>query len=833
MASKDSKMYYISDDIEKIKIKQNMYIQEVGKEGSAHLAREIIQNAIDECIDENSPGKTITIRYDKATDLLSVEDDGRGISEVDYPMSIFCTTIQSGSKFFRNSGAMTSGEFGVGMSVVNALSSVFKITSFREQEGTKHTLVFEEGRLVKDETKKNQGKHGTLVEFRTSPKYMGEGCELPIDDVINWIESMFYLDSRTFKERDVKCIIDVYDGMKAISHTKLKAKPFSDLLERSIPSNFTKKDLTPLISLHAESKWEEEAKTLMENEDGSKSLTTAMTEKSITMDIAFRYVITDLNLGATYVTYCNFTNTIDHGSHLEAVDEALCRYLGAKSQESLPDSQKEKYKILWEDVRSNLFCNINLLSNAIGFQGNAKTKIEAKDLIPRMKEMVTSALDDYFKDHASELSILEKIIKLNAKARVEAQKARQTSTKEKVNSFDELLMTNYIKCNNTGKQFKELFVVEGNSAASGARNGADCDTQAFFLLRGVVANPFKCTLQEIMQNREWHDLVKILRCGIGENFDINKLYFNRINIMTDADIDGSNITGGILAFMYKYYRPLIEAGYVYKVFSPLYKIADKNHPFVANKSEMTKLYHKKIMKSYKIRLNGMKEWFSKDEFYQFLIDTYDYRDDLILAADSCGKINKFLVEAVCAFLTITGKVRDDLDYDDIETIFKDQKTLKDMKKVLNDRKFNEVDIDETGRFTGIIDGKAVILKLSQRFYKKTNSLIDVFKKYGYLLDVSEKDGKPVVMTIGEFLDHTMKLVPIIETRYKGLGELNADELWSTTLDVSKRVSVRFTVEDFERELGIFELTHGESKQNRIDRQEMMKHFKIRREDLDN
>ena len=148
-------------------------------------------------------------------------------------------------------------------------------------------------------------------------------------------------------------------------------------------------------------------------------------------------------------------------------------------------------------------------------------------------------------------------------------------------------MKNYIRCNNTGKKWKELSIVEGDSASSAARNGCDPDTQAFFLLRGVTANPFKCSLAEIMDpktgNKEWRELVSIMRCGIGPKFDINKLYFNRINILTDADVDGAFISQGILGFFYLYFRPIIEAGMLYKVFSPLYKLDDKEHPYVANK----------------------------------------------------------------------------------------------------------------------------------------------------------------------------------------------------------------------------------------------------------
>ena len=353
------------------------------------------------------------------------------------------------------------------------------------------------------------------------------------------------------------------------------------------------------------------------------------------------------------------------------------------------------------------------------------------------------------------------------------------------------------------------------------------------MFRGVTANAKKCSLSEIMENREWRDLVTVLKCGIGPKFDLSKLYFDRINIFTDSDVDGDNISGGMLAFFYTYMRPIIEAGKLYKVYSPLYAIDDKEHPFVANKSEMVELYHEKIVKTYKIKCEGSSEYMSKDEFFDFLLDTYDYRENLIRASKESGNINKFLVESIIAYLTLYNKVRSEDDYEDITRMFDDQKFIKSIMSKIQS-KFKEITVDETGKFSGVVDGKYAIIKISPRFFRKTSDLIPVYKKYGYQIEVKEK-GKDtsLKMTIGEFLDTCMKLTPRIKTRVKGLGELNGDQLYQTTLNINNRISVQYTVEDAERELAIFDLTHGGSKKDASARKEMMKKFKIKREDLDN
>ena len=142
--AKDSKYFHLADDIQKIQVKTNMYINEYGEAGSFHLAREIIQNNFDECLDDDSNGNKIIVSYDMSTDILSSSDNGRSFDESQFPMSTFCTTLQSGSKFFRSSGAASAGEFGVGLTVVNALSDYFKITAYREKEKTIHILEYSE-----------------------------------------------------------------------------------------------------------------------------------------------------------------------------------------------------------------------------------------------------------------------------------------------------------------------------------------------------------------------------------------------------------------------------------------------------------------------------------------------------------------------------------------------------------------------------------------------------------------------------------------------------------------------------------------------------------------
>lgn len=759
MPNNDVRMFYFEKDIEKIQNKTNMYIHQYGPEGAFHLVREVIQNNIDECIDKNSPGKHIFISYDKEIDKITCDDDGRGFPETDYPLDIFCTTIQSGSKFFREQSGGTSGEFGLGLTAVNALSDELTISSYRDKENYRHTIKFENGVKVFDEKvplEKGEKRHGTSISFRPSKRFLGPTTVIPIDDVISWLDKMRYLFPKNTK---IKFDVEIYKGMKLKKVYQFEPKPFGELLEKVTDSKYSSK-----CEFSGDGSMEEQVKT-QEISNGKVSTTEKKVKKDIHMDIALRYSPESITI---FDSYCNYTNTTSGGIHNDALEQCFCRYMVSKVLNTMTDAQKEKMKIVWDDVKLGLCAVINLSTNAqVEFKGNAKEEITSQLLFPYLKDIINRGLDEFFSKNQSTLNEFIKIIKLNAKARIEMQKVKAATQKERMNSFKEHEMKNYIRCNNTGKKYKELFIVEGDSPSGAGRNGCDPDTQAFFMLRGVTANAFKASLSEIMENNEWHDLVTVLRCGIGKAFDINKLYFNRINILTDADVDGYGISSGILAFFYKYLRPLIEHGYVYKVFTPLYRLDSKENEFIGNKSEMIEIYHKKITKTYKIKMVGGDEYVSSAELRDFLMDTYDYRENLIRVSDNLGKVNKFLIEMIVAELVNSGKVRSGSDYDDIEKIFSDQKFItKFMSRIQS--KYKEIRLTDD-KIHGVIDGKLYSIRITPRFIKNMSDIIPIYRKYPYVFKVKEKNKESSSkMSIGEFLDECQKLMPKILIRYKGL-----------------------------------------------------------------
>ena len=287
----DVKMFYVEDDIEKIQTKTNLYLQSYGSEGAFHLAREVIQNSIDECVDKDSPGKNILIKYNKLTDELTVEDDGRGFPEVDYPMDIFCTKIQSGSKFFRTQSGGTSGEFGLGLTAVNALSTSFLLESCREKEKYKHTIEFENGKKISDkkvDLKKSDKKHGCVVRFIPSRTYLGAKTVIPHESMLKWIETQSY-----FIPEGIKIEVEIYNGLKLKEHYTYKAQPFIGLLNNITADS---SDCSSVCELSGDSSIDEKVKILDKND----KVTEKVMKKNIHLDVAFAYIPDTVTLYDSY-----------------------------------------------------------------------------------------------------------------------------------------------------------------------------------------------------------------------------------------------------------------------------------------------------------------------------------------------------------------------------------------------------------------------------------------------------------------------------------------------------------------------------------------------------
>lgn len=799
----DDRMEYIENDIEKIQMKTGMYISYVGEKGALHLAKEVIQNAIDECQNPKSPAKNIFIKLDLLDGRITIEDDGRGIPEDDYPMDILCTKLNSGSKFTREQGGASSGENGVGLTAVNALSDKFVFSSFRGK--VEHILTFEEGKKVDDKMRKSSKEHGTIVSFIPSKKYLTKSAKIPKKGLVDWVESISY-----FIPKKCKMVLEIYKGLELVDSYKYKSKELTEMLKSKVTDEFQ----TPILQFS-------DKITLEEDFRGERQI-----KRSLSLEFVMGY---SDSIEPWIDSYCNFINTTSGGVHLESVKEAIWRFFMKKTNEMMSDKEKEKYHILKVDIEAGLNLVVNIFTDMqMQLVGQTKNEVSSDQLIEPIKSMATKCLEDYFSSNKDKLNQITKLIKANCKARIDASKIKAATIKETVNKFDKHKMDKFTPCNNDGKAYKELHLCEGDSARNCLVDGRDPDTQAFLSFRGVTANPFKRDEAAILDNKEWYDYVKIIKTNFGPKFNLANCYYDKIIIETDADIDGAGITSGIGAFHAVYMPELVKAGKLYKAVAPLYHIDDKKTPFVRDKKEYVEIYQDKIVKVYTVILPyiTIEKPLKKDEFREFIYDTHEYSDELIRLANHFS-VNKFLIERVAAYLSMHYRNID------IDKLFEDNNFILDFMGMIQ-KKFPEITLKGKHSLRGVIDGKYQSININERFVSKVEDLFEIYRKYGYCILYKEKDSDDYTeVSIGEFLDMTNKFKPNIITRYKGLGEANSEQLWETTLNPDTRILIQLTMEDVERDLKIFQKLHGQTKEDLEERKKMMSAYKIARDDLDN
>lgn len=819
---KDVEVTWIEDDIEKVQVKPNLYLQQYGVGGCNHMGREIIQNAYDECIDENSPGSNVTIIYDKLSDRLTTKDDGRGFPESNYPLDIFCTKLQSGSKSNRSQSGGTAGEYGLGMTVVNALSTDFAIKTYRQKENYIHSVEFSYGKKVSDKKEKNpKGLHGSEVAYIPNKKFLGKDAHIDIDEMLNWVESLSYLFG--FEKKKITTYFEEWKGLKLVRKMKIESKQFSELLSR-----ICKKPAVPEITVSNKG-------TLTEYDINGKKMV-----KNVNIEASFCYDSeVNPNESTSVISYCNYTNTIDGGVHVDAVDETICRFLQTETKNSLTEREKERMDILWQDVRTDLRLVINLNSDAqVQFVGNAKTKISNSELVPVIKDLVGAGIKEFFDKNPSVLQSYIKIVKQNAKTRIEVNKLKSVNTKPKTNQFNDHMSTNLTPCNNRGKQYKEIYLVEGQkSALGGLVDARNPDVQAVFGFRGVTANAYKNDIASIMKNAEWRSYLSAIRFDI-KTQDIRDLYYNKIIISTDADSDGFGISAGICAFHAKFARPIVEGGHLYKVYPPLYLLDDKKHPFARNKQEILDIYINKLISNVKVKLVAHKnvDYLDKSGMKDFIYAT-DYYLEAIGAVADHYSVNRALVEIIGYNLIMYGFVKSKNE-DPLTIKANAIKGLDDQKfitKMMNEvqKKFPEIKLLHKNTVMGVIDNKFQALNITERFVDKLLFFKDTYKNYGLYVKYSEKGGSDVSGTIGDMWAAASKYAVKILDRYKGLGEANWQDLAETVMDPNKRILVQLTLDDVDKDLHTMEMLHSPSEKARDYRKKLMKNYKIQRDEIDN
>lgn len=544
----------ILEGLEPVRKRPGMYIGSTGKPGLHHLVYEIVDNSIDEALAGHCNEIKICINEDGS---IRVEDNGRGMPVDIHPkqkipaVEVIHSILHAGGKFDENGGYKVSGGLhGVGASVVNALSSRMEVKIKRN------------GNLYKQEY--SRGKTMTKLEIIGTSTETGSITEfMPDDQIFDDIE--FDYDTLNYRFREMAFL---NKGLKIQLEDKRKGREKTNTYcyEGGI-KEFIKYQNKNKEKLH------EDIIFFDKKLDNSQ------------VEVAIQY--TD-RYSETLLSYANNINTTEGGYHLSGFKSALTRVINDYAKKAKLIGENDN-SLLGEDVREGLTAIISVKLTNPQFEGQTKTKLGNSFIRGVVETAVNENVYAFLIEHPKQAKIIiEKCIK-SARVREAAKKARDLTRRK--TALDSLALPGKLSdCSEKDPKLSEIFLVEGDSAGGSARQGRDRNRQAVLPLRGKILNVEKARLDKILSSEEIKNMITAFGCGIGDDFELDKLRYHKIIIMTDADVDGAHIRTLLLTFFYRYMMPLVEAGHVYAAQPPLYKVKKgKKEYYTYSENEQKKL----------------------------------------------------------------------------------------------------------------------------------------------------------------------------------------------------------------------------------------------------
>ena len=539
--------------LDAVRKRPGMYIGSTGPDGLHHLVYEVVDN----CIDEAMAGycDTILVVLEK-NDTVRVEDNGRGIPVDIHPeegvsaLELVLTRLHAGGKFDKGSYKVSGGLHGVGVSVVNALSTGMEAIVCRD--GFEYVQKFAAGEPLGPVAKRGETqKRGTTIRWTADPTIFTETTTYNFDVLAVRLRELAFLNntiSITLRDERLstpKEVTFAFDG--GLSH-------FVRYLNES-------KQVLPKEPIYF---------------DGEKS--------DVIVELAMQY---NDGYKENVLSFVNDINTREGGTHLEGFKTALTRVMNEflKKNAKLSKKMEKEEKLMGEDVRAGLTAVLSVKVPEPQFEGQTKTKLGNSEVRSIVDTFINEKLTLFFEQNPTEIDkILEKAVG-EATARIAARKAKEaTRRKSGLDSFG--LPGKLADCSSKDPEKCEVYIVEGDSAGGSAKKGRDSKTQAILPLWGKMLNVEKTRLDKVLSNEKLQPIIATLGTGIGEDFNLDKIRYHKIIIMADADVDGSHIRTLLLTFFFRYMPELIEHGYVYLAMPPLYKISyNKKEWYVYDDSE--------------------------------------------------------------------------------------------------------------------------------------------------------------------------------------------------------------------------------------------------------
>lgn len=535
----DASDIQVLEGLEAVRKRPGMYIGSTSEKGLHHLVWEIVDNAIDEALAGYCDDIEIIINDDNS---ITVKDDGRGIPTGVHPktgistVETVYTVLHAGGKFGGGGYKVSGGLHGVGASVVNALSSWVEVKVY--QNSKIYQIRFENGgHTVQPLTvigECSPDRTGTTVTFKADPEIFTETTVYDYETLKTRVRELAFLNRGLRiilcddREGDKKKEEFVYEG--GISEYVAYLNKNKTAIHEQI------------IHLSGE-------------------------EKGITVEVALQY---NSGYSSNIYSFTNNINTYEGGTHEEGVRRALTRIINnyARSHKFLKDNEES---LTADDVKEGLTMIISCKHPDPQFEGQTKTKLGNSEVRKIADSVFSEGFERFLLENPEEAKIVVEKSMTAARARVAAKKAREMTRRKNVLEVSSL-PGKLADCSSKDASECEIYIVEGDSAGGSAKQGRDSRTQAILPLRGKILNVEKARLDRIFSNNEIRSMITAFGTGIGDEFDISKLRYHKIVIMTDADVDGAHIRILLLTFFYRYFKPLVEGGYIYAAQPPLYKI---------------------------------------------------------------------------------------------------------------------------------------------------------------------------------------------------------------------------------------------------------------------
>lgn len=746
--------------LEAVRKRPGMYIGDTSEKGLHHLVYEVVDNSIDEAMAGYCD--TIKVTLTKEGSAI-IEDNGRGIPVTEHPTekisaaTVVLTVLHAGGKFDKDTYKVSGGLHGVGVSVVNALSKKLDMTIFKD--GQIHTQSFQKG--IPDaplESGDATRKHGTKIEFWPDNTIFTESTRFKKEILMKRFKELCYLNPKiTIDFRDER------DGTKELFHFEGGIRQFVEDMNTKEPLSTAQ-----FFSGSAE-----------DSEGGT-----------LEIDIAMMYCNSDTEKVLSFV---NNIKTPEGGTHEAGFRAGLTRSLASYIAKNA-NAKEKNTKITGDDCKEGLIAIVSVRVPEPQFEGQTKGKLGSSYVRPIVQKLFSENFNKYLEETPIEAKAIMDQVLLAARGRDAAKRAKEL-VKRKDSMSVGTLPGKLADCQSKDPEISELYLVEGDSAGGSAKQGRDRVFQAILPLKGKILNVEKARLDKILKSDEIKNMITALGCGIGDEFDEERLRYHKIIIMTDADVDGSHIQTLLMTFFFRFLRPVIEKGYLYLAQPPLYRYKKgKNEMYLKDDVELNSFLIEngisaiesqtmgendlinlfKLVGHYKMTLKDLENRFALTEVVRYMIENPD-----IIATS-----NEALFVTIEAYINALG-------YNILnQSVTEDQIHL----YVQTNDGLEELVIDD-------------VLFTNPQY----NSAIEIHKRIKEHV-TDEFDGQDL-LELFEQIESNAKKGAYIQ-RYKGLGEMNPDQLWETTMTPENRKLLQVKIDDLETASETFTLFMGDEVEPR-------------------